>query len=124
MIETTPTTTTTPTTPTPRPIPYAHRMPVFAVPQKVLCNNLLRKLSGDSIALYLMLAWKLYRRKTKECAVTDFEVSLSLGVLVEMVPTIRTELSDFGLIEYKRTSQGALYKFTDDEHPATQTRLT
>jgi len=99
-----------------RLIPYAHNVPTFAVPQKVLCNNRLRKLSGDGLALYLMLAWKLHRRREpKECAVTDFEVSLGLGIPVDMVAITRTELRDFSLIEYTRTSQGAKYRFPVDE---------
>jgi hypothetical protein len=121
-------TTTTPTTMSrttanklQRVNPYAYRVPIFAVPQKILCNNLLKKLSGDSIALFLLLASKLHRKKTKECQISDFEVSVTLDIPLENVTLPRAELRDCNLIEYMRTSQGALYKFNDDELPAPAT---
>jgi hypothetical protein len=91
-------TPTTPTTPT----------ATFAVARKIVKGGLLRILTGEALAMYLLIASKL--RVTQECAISDFAMTMELDMPQELVRATRNELRARGLIACQRTKQGGFYR--------------
>lgn len=102
------------------PIVSGHKIPFFLIPRKIVSDDLLRVLTGEALAMYLLISFKLYRRRTTpDCFVSDVEMQMTIDADKTLVRAARNELRARGLIEFQLCSQGARYRFNEESLRAT-----
>jgi len=103
--------------------PAAASKDFFTVPKRIVKDGKLTMLSGDSMALYLFLAYAMYRRKRQARWYANGDLARTLDMPLDALREARQELRAHQLIGYKPSKDGNMYWFSLTPTPQTTLNL-
>jgi 5S rRNA maturation endonuclease (ribonuclease M5) len=87
----------------------------FQLPQSLVKNDLLRKLNGNAVKLYVFLQFESQRTSRVDIPLNAETVNEQAGVSESGLKTAKKELEKVGLIKLKRGSNGHVYTLCDPD---------